>query len=313
MQLKKKYTFHEGDFPAQSRADFGVAIFNRAAYGDLQSPSGWFSFYILRDTEVCACIRFCIVDGIAKSPLRAPFGSLDLRPGIDAQVVFEFLSYCEDKLRSFGVSGVALKNPPDLYDPERMALLTNFFLTHDYRITDAEVSAIISVSVDPFRERIHRRKKRKLEQSRCDALRFVKLEGSALKQVYEFIAGCRKRKDYRLSITLMELTRFVNRFPNDYLLFGVFYDDKIVAASVTIRVHNRALYHFISDHVHEIGALRPGLILMEGIYNYCFSDGISILDLGTSTLDGKPDVKLLRFKTEIGGRLTHKFSFQKNF
>lgn len=310
--MKSQYIFHEGDFPAACHVRFSPALFNRIAYGEIQSQTGWCSFYILREDEVCGGIRFCIVDGVAKSPLRAPFGSLDLMSEIPPRVVFDFLAFVERRLQDLGASRIEVKNPPDVYDPERMTLLANFFLTHQYSITDAEVGAVIAVSSDPFSEQIHPRKKRKLVQSRVDSLQFVKLERKELPDVYAFIAACRWKKNYKLSIALDELGRFVDRFPDEYVLFGVFHGHALVAASVVIRVHEHALYHFISDHVPHIGELRPALILMEGIYEYCLSEGISLLDLGTSTLDGKPDVKLLRFKKEIGGQLTHKFSFQKN-
>lgn len=257
-------------------------------------------------------MRFHIADGVARSPLRAPFGSLDLKPGLAPRVVFDFLIFVEDKLRNMRVTRMVVKNPPDLYDSQRMALLANFFLTHQYQIIDAEVGAIMPVSSDAFSERIHRRKKRKLEQTRTDALRFVRLKRHELADVYDFIAACRLQKNYKLSITSDELSQFVDRFPEDYLLFGVFYGTQMVGASVAIRVYKNALYHFISDHVRKLDARRPSLILMEGIYEYCLSEGISLLDLGTSMRDGKPDVKLLRFKTEMGAQLTHKFSFQKN-
>lgn len=257
-------------------------------------------------------MRFNITDGVARSPLRAPFGSLDLKPGLAPCVVFDFLTFVEDKLRSMQVTRIVVKNPPDLYDPQRMALLTNFFLTHQYQVIDAEVGAIIPVSSDAFSKKIHPRKKRKLEQSSTGSLRFVRLKQNALADVYDFIAACRLQKNYKLSITLDELSQFVDRFPDDYLLFAVFHSTQMVGASVSIRVNNNALYHFISDHVRKLGALRPSLILMEGIYEYCRSENILHLDLGTSTLDGRPDVKLLRFKAEIGGQLTHKFSFYKD-
>ena len=309
--MKKKYTFHKGDIPADCRATFSAALFNRAPYGEIHLRAGWSSFYILQEDEVCAAMRFCTVGDVAMSPLRAPFGSLDARKGIPPQVVFAFLTFVEENLRRSGASRIVVKNPPDLYDSQGIALLTNFFLTHQYQITDAEIGAVIPVSENHFSERIHRRKKRKLEQSRIDALRFRKLERDALADVYNFIAACRLPKNYTLSISLKELTQFVDRFPDDYLLFAVFHEGEMVAASVAIRVHEMALYHFISDHIRQVGALRPALILMEGIYDYCFSGGIQLLDLGTSTLDGKPDAKLLRFKTEIGGCLTYKFSFSK--
>lgn len=256
-------------------------------------------------------MRFSLREGVARSPLRAPFGSLDARESLPPKVVFAFLTFVEERLKQAGASSIIIKNPPDLYNPELMTLMSNFYLTHHYDIVDAEVGAVIPVTAKPFAEIIHPRKKRKLQQSLTGALTFLRMGHNELSSVYKFITECRSEKNYRLSISLEELRQFVDSFPDDYLLFAVFHQRTMVAASVAVRVHEQELYHFISDHIRKIGVMRPALILMEGIYDYCVSVGISLLDLGTSTLQGQPDVKLLRFKTEIGGHLTHKFTFQK--
>lgn len=309
--MKKKYTFVEGDRAAADHGNYNPAIFNRSSYGDLQSAHGWRTFCVVCEDEMLACMRFCLIDGVARSPLRAPFGSFDTKGSLSPEIVFNFLTFVEEQLKRAGVSEIVIKNPPDLYNPELMTLLSNFFLTHQYRVSEAEIGAVIPVSERPFPDVIHPRKKRKLHQSRTETLKFLRLERTALPVVYNFIAARRSEKNYRLSISVEELGRFIDRFPNNYLLFAVVSGQEILAASVAIRVREHVLYHFISDHVRKIGVLRPALILMEGIYDYCRLAGITLLDLGTSTLDGQADVKLLRFKTEIGGHLTHKFTFAK--
>lgn len=305
------YTFFEGNWPLSHPVNFRPAIFNRAAYGELQSQAGWHTFYMVSDDEVCACMRFSLQGGVARSPLRAPFGSLDGGSHLPPKIVFAFLAFVEEQLKQAGASAIVIKNPHDLYNPQLMTLLSNFCLTHQYDVADAEVGAVIPVTGRPFAQIIHPRKKRKLQQSRTERLTFRQLDHSDLQAVYEFIAACRLEKNYRLSISLEELQRFVYSFPDDYLLFAVIHEGMMVAASVAIRVNDKALYHFISDHIRKIDVLRPALILMEGIYDYCSAAGITLLDLGTSTLQGQPDLKLLRFKTEIGGQLTNKFTFEK--
>ena len=263
--------------------------------------------------EAHACIHFFVVDGVAQSPLRAPFGSLEVSNIVPSSIVYRFLDYVDDSLKEAGVTQVIIKNPPDRYKPVAMALLSNFLLTRGYRVMAHELGTIMPVSGKSFQEIIHPRKKRKLYQCYDGGLRFVQLQRSSLHAVYDFIAACRLQKNFKLSITKKELEQCVDRFPEEYLLFALYHETEIVAASVAIRAYSDVLYHFISDHIRKIGALRPALILMEGIYDYCQRANIRLLDLGTSTVEGQPNFKLVKFKTELGGQLTHKFTFTKTF
>lgn len=250
---------------------------------------------------------------MAHSPLRAPFGSLEFSTLLPRSLVFRFLDYVDNSLKESGVTQVIIKNPPDHYGPEAMALLSNFLLTRDYRVMEHELGAIVPVAGKPFHEIIHPRKKRKLNQCYEQGLSFVQLRRSSLHAVYDFISACRMQKNFKLSLTKHELEQFVDRFPEEYLFFAVYHHKEMVAASVAIRPYPDVLYHFISDHIRKIGALRPALILMEGIYGWCQRAHIQVFDLGTSTVDGRPNFKLLKFKTELGGQLTHRFTFTKIF
>ena len=313
--LKKGYLFAQGLLPAGYRCIFRTAIFNQSTYREFQSQTGWRSFYVLSPSryEAHASIHFFVVDGIARSPLRAPFGSLEFSTILPRSIVFRFLDYVDNSLKEAGVTQVIIKNPPDRYEPEAMALLSNFLLTREYRVMEHELGAIVPVSDKCFREIIHPRKKRKLNQCYCQGLSFVQLQRSSLPAVYDFIAACRMEKNFKLSLTRHELEKFVDGFPDEYLFFAVYHHKDMVAASVAIRPYPDVLYHFISDHIRKIGALRPALILMEGIYDFCQRANIKFVDLGTSTVDGRPNFKLVKFKTELGGELTHRFTFTKTF
>lgn len=314
--LKKEFIFFEGRLPAGYRCCFPIAIFNRSAYRYIQSPTGWRSFYVLAPAqhEAHASFHFFVADGIARSPLRAPFGSLEVSALLPQHLVYGFLDYVNNCLKDAGLSEVFIKNPPELYAPEAMTLVSNFFVTRNYSVEEHEVGAIVPVTRNTFTDIIHPRKKRKLHQCRDEGgLNFRQLQHTSLPVVYEFIEACRQQKNYRLSITLKDLQLFVERFPSEYLIFAVYHDGKMVAASVTIRTYPDVLYHFISDHIRRLGSLRPALILMEGIYNYCQTENIRLLDLGTSTVDGEPNFKLVKFKCELGAQLTHKFTFSRRF
>ena len=55
----------------------------------------------------------------------------------------------------------------------------------------------------------------------------------------------------------------------------------------------------------------PVVILSSGIYDYCSDERISLLDVGTSTMNGFPDPGLLRFKRALGFKESIKLAYRK--
>ena len=307
------YIFHEGDLPSDYYFVFAAAIFNKPAYRLLQTAGGWSSFYVLdpRARSVHGHLHFHLREGLAVTPLRAPFGSADVSPDIPLSVLAGFLEFAESRLAQAGVSKIMIKNPPDAYQPATARILHQLFVDRDYTIASTETTSIIFVSPTPFSDMIHPRKKRKLKQSSSFPFLFSRLEKNCLPEVYEFISICRMSKKYALSITFDELRRMIDQFPEEYHLFAVYHREKLVAASVAIQVNDKVLYHFISDHIRKIGSFSPALVLMEGIYDFCARQNLQMLDLGTSAPDGIPNSKLLNFKKELGGKVATKFTFIK--
>ena len=132
--LKEGLVFHEGQLPSNYRYVFEVAIFNTAAFRELQSNKGWTSFYILHPptSSVYGHLHLHVAGTVAQTPLRAPFGSLETAPTLSAYTLYNFLQFVESKLASAGVSEILIKNPPDAYHPEKAALLNSFFFTRGY-------------------------------------------------------------------------------------------------------------------------------------------------------------------------------------
>jgi hypothetical protein len=256
-------------------------------------------------------VHFHVRERVAVTPLRAPFGSVEISPDVSEEVLADFLEFAESRLLHAGVLEIVFKNPPEAYQPVTAEILHTLFVKRRYTIASTETTSIIFVSPTPFSDVIHPRKRRKLKQSASVPFLFSRLDKNSLPDVYEFISVCRIQKKYPLSIRFDELWRTVDNFPENYLIFGVYYDEQLVAASIAIRVNDKVLYHFISDHVRNIASYSPALVLMEGIYDFCVRSNLQLLDLGTSAPGGILNSKLLNFKKELGGQAAGKFTFTK--
>jgi hypothetical protein len=281
----------------------------------LQSANSWISFYILndRDFTIEGHLHFYLKDDVAKSSTQSPFGGIEFSDIIDNKTAFHFIEFVCEKLKSNGVKNLMIINPPYGYDPSRQALIETFLLNLGFTVSTSEVcSIIIPTTEKPFSEILHPRKKRKLTQTLLAGLEFKVLDKNFLDDIYQFIATHRSEKNYQLSISVEHLKKSVDGLGDVYKFFGVFDGDKLVAASVAVLVSKNILYHFISDHVRKVGDAKPVLFLMNGIYDYCITNNIRLLDLGTSAKESQPNFKLIKFKSEIGGQTTHKFTFTKD-
>jgi len=308
-----KYIFHEGPLPAGVTLDYEPAIFNLYAFSASQEPVRSISFYTLdqKRNRAAAEIHFQIADHLARSPFKAPFGSMEFGGHIHPELLYRFLEYTELRLKDKGVTDIFLTNPPRAYAPEKLSLLETFLLNRKYVVSDAEVAVVIEVSSAHFSDLIRHSERLKIRQAQKAGLTFDRAGIGDLPEVYDFISRCHHQKGYKIPMTLEALNKTAAVFPDQYMLFAVRQNEKLAAAAVSIRVSRNILYNFLTNHDRELNHLSPAVGLMEGIYDFCRTNSIRLFDLGTSALEGQPNFPLLDFKLHVGGGPTSKFSFHK--
>jgi lipid II:glycine glycyltransferase (peptidoglycan interpeptide bridge formation enzyme) len=113
-------------------------------------------------------------------------------------------------------------------------------------------------------------------------------------------------------MTLNELKKAFEQFPEHYVLFAVLHEGRLAAASIAIKIKENILYNFYSAHPNDYNHLSPVVMLIEGMYEFCQQNNVNLLDLGTSALEGKPNFSLLDFKLRLGAKPYAKLTFEKN-
>lgn len=307
------YSFYEGSLAGGFALDFEPAIFNSPEFFGRNGTTGWLSYHVLNNrTQRAVCsIHFHVEGSIARSPYKAPFGSVECHEGISPGLLYDFLNYVDVQLKDKGVKDVYVKNPPRSYAPAILSLLECFLVNLGYVAADAECGATIAIDDTPFAARIAHSELLRNRQAWNAGLSCRMIPEDNVGEVYAFISTRHGEKGYKISISAEDLKETVRRFPRRYLLFGIFDGSKMVGASVSIRVKQNVLYNFLMNHDMQYNRLSPPVLLLENLYNYCLDNKISILDLGTSALGGSPNFSLLDFKLHLGGVPTTKFSFHK--
>jgi Acetyltransferase (GNAT) domain len=312
----KELIFIEGPLPPEFKSDFESFLFNEPNHRRTQTDQPWSSFHYVTEEKKrsLASVHFILSGGIAQSPFKAPFGSILFSEKITPEDLFDFVRHVQDNLKLKGIKKIRIKNPPQAYHPDRAAVLEVLLLNSGFTVVDAEINTSIPVDRTSFEKRVFSGEQRKLKQSKKNKLRFQEIfcTKELVREVYEFILSCRQERGQSLSMTLDDLRKTIETCPRSFFLFGVYDKDVLVAASITIRVNKRILYNFYPAHSRAYDQFSPAVLLTKGIYEWCQAKDISLLDLGTSALNGKPNFGLLNFKRHLGGAVSTKFSFEKD-
>lgn len=310
---QQQFEFIKGSLPVGFKELYESSLYNTLAHRALQSRSNWHSYHIIRrdKKKVIASIHFCVKKGVAYSPYAAPFGFFELWSDVPASVLFNFIAHYESELRKLHVKRIVIKSYPEGYHTQSHNLVTVLLLNHHYLIGNAELGALLSIDKDSFMDKIDPWEKRKLKQALKAKLRFEVIPSKNLKGVYQFILACRKERGYAISMSLDQLDKTVQKLGPYFHCFGVFENDKMIAASICVRESKNNLYNFYSAHSKESDSLSPIVFLISELYTWCQHHRIKLLDLGTSALGGMPNFSLIDFKLRVGASPTMKLTFEK--
>ncbi len=299
------------EVPSGCTPDFVPFLFNTPDHLRLQSKD-WLLFFLIGKSKkkIRAQLSVHIKDGLAVSPLKAPFGSFQYASDLTAERLYEFIAECESRLRKKGVSIIRLTEPPLFYRKSGEMLHTLLY-NHGFKVSNAEMSCGILIDALDFEQKIESWEKRKLRQGRTRGVRFKALPASELDTVYNFLLHCRTERGTSLSMTLESLTETVRAFKDRFFLFAAFLEKECVAASIAIQVHPDILYCFYYGHLKKYDSISPVVLLVAGMYKFSESHGVKLLDLGTSAIGGQPNFPLLEFKMRLGGTPSIKLTFEK--
>jgi hypothetical protein len=304
--------FHDGQVPTNFTFAYERFLFNTEKHRILQSKTGWAEFHFLDqpNSRILISSYFFIENGIAKSPARAPFGGFEFGESTTPELLSDFISQVEKSLRMNNVQEIEILCPPELYSTNQ-PLLTTLLLNSGFDIPVAELSACIIVDERPLSDKMNKDKKARLRQCVKSGLTFKKINLEKLKEVYTFIEQCRTKQERKLSMPFKDLSETVEALPKSFFQVGVFDKKKMIGACICVRVKSNIVYTFYSAHDPDYDTISPRVFLLSNLYDWCAAHKVTLLDLGTSALEGKPNFPLLDFKMRVGATLTPKFKFKK--
>ncbi len=303
--------FHFYDLTRQHVFAEYLFLFNSEKHLQSQSKNHWRVYELVNEhtQRISARISFCIYEGKAWSPCRAPFGGIEVFDRCTHPELVNFIRFIETDFMGHGIKSVSIRMYPEMYAKAVVAVADAFAELH-YRHTK-ESAAIIPVDSKSFERKIKISERQKLKKSK-ELFEFEIVKLNELKEIYSFILECRKERNQRLSMTLAELNKTCETFPEHFLLFKVSNKEGIAAACIAIKVSDQILYTFYYGHARKFDKISPVVWMMSGIYDYAKEHRFRLIDLGSSIVNGKVSRSLLHFKRSIGGQNSDKLIVEKS-
>lgn len=250
-------------------------------------------------------------NGLAYSPGRAPFGSVQFKNKLREVVVAEFLENTKRYLlEEKNCHTIRFKSYPFAYDPAQSAILTDLLLKQNYSISHSEINHHLAIDDKPLHEKMYRKTRWGLTKCKNSGFVFKEEVTDSLDEAFNFINLCQTEKGYKLSLKFEALNNLFQSFPQRFRTFWVYRDEEPAACCISILVNKSILYNFYLASKSSFNQYSPAVLLINGLYQFCQQEGIALLDLGTSNLQLWPNFPLIAFKKHLGGEPTLKLSFE---
>ncbi len=191
------------------------------------------------------------------------------------------------------------------------SMVTTTLVSQGYQLVQAEAGCCILVDEKSLTKKMYRDKLNSYKKAQKVGLVFSKIALDKLGEIYDFIAFFRKKLNRTLSMTKAQLEKTAEALPDSFFIVGVYLHSELVGACICVNASKSIVYTFYSAHSDKYDWLSPRVFLLKNLYDLCYKQGASLLDLGTSMINQKPNFSLLDFKLRIGGSLTLKYNFRK--
>lgn len=192
-----------------------------------------------------------------------------------------------------------IKLAPSGHDQELFSLSVNTLLRNGFKIVEHELNYERAV-IGTFEDALSK-SNRKIYRNSIYIDKPISIENA-----YRLIQESRKRKGRDLSMSLDQVEQMHKAI--GFKVFSVGTPSGYYGAALCLLVRPDILYVYAwGDGVGK----SPTVKLAGVVYDYCKSNAIRLMDIGTSTVNGIPDEGLIAFKRSLGFRESLKLTMER--
>lgn len=277
------------------------SLFHKPAFFQLHARESGRYYQWTDGRRILGVIHFTELEkGVWRSPARGTFAGYAWDQDLSVEQIFAFHDAVETDLVTNGAHRIEILLAPMAHDPILFSNLTYLLRTRGYATEICDLNHAIAISTVPLAERMTYGNRKRLRKAEREGLVARRVGAEHLPAVYDAIAANRVAKGNTVSMRLDQLEEMARIFPDSMILFGMEANDGFAASAVCLRLSDAILYVFYWGDRPGHAALSPVVALADAIYTYCQDAGITLLDVGTSTIDHEPNFGLIQFKRGLG-------------
>lgn len=273
-------------------------------------PQKHFYYFDKQANQYVAHIVFSIDGGLAMSPIKAPFGGIEIAKDLSSEEIGEFLKSVEQALQSEGIQEIRVHQAPENYQEQE--ILFEAMIDSGYEEIQERIYHGINIDQEPLSEKMVDMQRRRLRKCAEAGFVFKKYSKSELAAAFEQIDRWRTAAEKSLSMTWADLHNSSKRNPKTYHAFGIENEHGLmIAGTIVVRVNDKVLYNFSPASYDVYNQYSPMVMLVNMVYDWGKENGYTHLDLGTSYVHKNVNTSLRVFKERIGGKPYSAWSWRK--
>lgn len=289
-------------------------IFNRPEFYKIHKTDS--SIYIsitYKNKLVGVCNFIEIEKGLLKSPYRGTYGGLSLNKELSFQIIYDIISQLLSYIKEKKIKSVEIVSEPFSHNLHKSSIILNLFLEKGFSILNHEINHSITIDDELLVNKMMRNNKKRFNKCVKENFQFDEVFSQfEMKNVYDLIKENRESNGHKISMSFDQIVEMHNIFPDNVYFFSVNQMNKSVAASICLKINNDVLYVFYWADKSGYESYSPVVFLASGIYDFANRNNFKILDVGTSSLNGIPNLGLITFKENLGFKISPKLTFKLN-
>ncbi len=248
-------------------------------------------------------------DGIMRSPFSAPFGGFHYRnEHLAYDLVYEFLSSLKEYALKEQLKEISITLPPEPYQVNMNAKLVNAFIRLGFKMETPDLNNVVNLKKFTGKW-VKSEVAQNCRKAIKNGLIWSKVSDiDEMKEAYDVIHNNRTGLGRKIHMTLEDILDVKEVLPVDFFIIRDV-EGNCVGAAVLYRGHEKIVQGvFIGG---DLERRNLGVIdyMYLKLYNYYKEMGFDYLDLGTSSLQGDPNMGLLRFKEIHNSETSLRYTF----
>lgn len=230
------------------------------------------------------------------APFSAPFGGFHFRyEAIFYDRILDFLLKLKKYLEDQNLESLKITLSPEIYNPSINAKFINAFLRLGFAMDPPDILSYIDLKAFDGKW-IKSEVQQNYNRAVRNGLTFGQVaDESSIKEAYNIVVSNRKKQNRPIHMSLNDLIEVNKIIPVDFFLVRNYRGDG-VSSGVFYRGHEKIIHGvFVGDvlSARKLGAVD---FMFSNLFNHYKEMGYDFIDLGKSSLEGEPNIGLIRFK-----------------